>query len=356
MKIKDVKLVKIPGIIDAHVHLRDPGATHKEDFYTGTCAALAGGIAAVIDMPNNPIPTISLKALDQKERLAKEKCVCDYGFYYGASLANYDTNRIASKKSFGLKIYMDHTTGSLLVEDLKILMEHFKTWSSYKPILVHAEDVTLAKAIGLAIAYKKWLHICHVSQECELDLIRSAKKSGAKVTCEVTPHHLFLTQEDQKSLGAFAKMRPPLRLKRDQIALWKAINSGLIDYIATDHAPHTIKEKESNNPPNGVPGLETLLPLMLTAVSQGKLSFEKLTELTSLNPAKLLGITLRNSWTEVDLNKAWTIKNKNLRTKCGWSLFDGWKVKGKVVRVFIRGTKVFEDGNILVKRGFGRHL
>jgi len=130
----------------------------------------------------------------------------------------------------------------------------------------------------------------------------------------------------------------------------------LIDYIATDHAPHTVKEKKSKNPPCGVPGLETLLPLMLTAVSQKKLSLKKLIQLTSINPAKLLNIKLKNSWIEVDLNKTWTIKNRDLKTKCRWSSFNNWKVKGKVIRVFIRGEKVFEDGKILVKKGFGRLL
>lgn len=347
------KLIKLPGIIDAHVHLRDPGATKKEDFYTGTCAALAGGVVTVIDMPNNPFPTTSLRALRRKEKLAAQKCVCNYGFYFGASNRNWSLNKAASQKTFGLKIYMDHTTGPLLIEDLKVLENHFRTWPKEKPILVHAEDATLAKAIGLALTYKKWLHVCHVSQASELELIKMAKKIGGKITCEVTPHHLFLTKKDGKCLGSLGKMRPPLRTKEDQQALWWGINNGWIDYIATDHAPHTIKEKRSNNPPNGVPGLETMLPLLLTAVAQKRLSLRRLTELTSLNPAKLLNIKLKNCWIEVDLDKIWIIEDRELKTKCGWSPFAGWKVKGKLVRVFIKGKKVFEDGQILVKKGFG---
>jgi carbamoyl-phosphate synthase/aspartate carbamoyltransferase/dihydroorotase len=350
------KLIKLPGLIDAHVHLRDPAATHKEDFYTASCAALAGGVVAMIDMPNNPLPTTSIRALKQKQKLASEKCVCDYGFYFGASNKNWNLNKEASKKTFGLKIYMDNTTGPLLIENLKILENHFSLWPSIKPILVHAEDSTLAKAIGLALVYKKWLHVCHVSEASELELIKKAKQSGLKITCETAPHHLFLTEKNEKKLGSFAKMRPPLKTKKDQKALWKAINNGLIDYIATDHAPHTIKEKKSNKPPNGVPGLETLLALMLTAVSEKKLSMKRLIQLTSINQTNLLNINLKNSWIEVDLNKTWTIKNKDLFTKCGWSPFNGRKVKGKVVRVFIRGRKVFEDGKVLVKKGFGRSL
>lgn len=147
--------MKLPGLIDPHVHLRDPGASQKEDFYTGTSAALAGGIVAVIDMPNNPLPTTSLGTLKQKERLAADKAVCDYGFYFGADNKNWEDDQIASRKTFGLKIYMDHTTGPLLIENLKILASHFRFWPKVKPILVHAEDATLAKAIGLALTYKK---------------------------------------------------------------------------------------------------------------------------------------------------------------------------------------------------------
>jgi len=350
------KLIKLPGIIDSHVHLRDPGATLKEDFYTGTCAALAGGVVAVIDMPNNPEPTTSIKALAKKEKLAAQKCVCDYGFYFGASLDNYNLAKEVYQKVKGLKIYMDHTTGTLLIEDLIVLEKHFQNWPKTKPILVHAEDATLTKAIALAFVYNKWLHVCHVSQQSELELIKKAKQKGVKITCEVTPHHLFLTNNDEKRLDGFAKVRPPLRTKQDQQALWKAINSGLIDYIATDHAPHTIKEKKSKNPPFGIPSIETRLPLLLTAVSKGKLTLNKLIKLISTNPAKIFKINLNNSWVEVDLNKTWIIKNKDLKTKCGWSPYHGLKVKGKVVRVFIRGKKVFENGKILVKKGFGKPL
>ena len=151
-------------------------------------------------------------------------------------------------------------------------------------------------------------------------------------------------------------MRPPLATKKDQKTLWQAINDGTIDILATDHAPHTIKEKKSSDPPNGIPGIETALPLMLTAVSQKKLSLKRLIELTHKNPSKLFGIKVKNSWLEVDLDKRWIIKNKNLKTRCGWSPFDGFRVRGKVLRVFLRGKKVFEDGKILVKRGFGRLL
>lgn len=349
-------LVKLPGLIDIHVHLRDPGATYKEDFYTGTCAAIAGGVVAIIDMPNNPISTTSLLALKKKEQLASKKCVCDYGFYFGADQNNWLESKKVFNKVFGLKIYLDHTTGSLLIENLQVLENHFKYWPKGKPILVHAEDSTLAKAIGLASTYNQWLHVCHVSQASELELIRQAKLNKLKITCETTPHYLFLNKEDEQKLGNFAKMRPQLRTKKDQQALWQAINNGLIDCLVTDHAPHTIKEKKSANFPYGIPGLETMLPLMLTAVNKKKLTLKKLIQLTHINPAKFFGIKINNSWIEVDLDKKWIIDNNNLKTKCGWSSFAGWQMTGKVVKTFIRGKKVFENGQILVNKGFGKAI
>lgn len=339
----------IPSIIDPHVHLREPGATQKEDFHTGTMAALAGGITTVIDMPNNPSPTTSLRALKKKINLARNKAVCDCFFYLGAD--NYNWNRYktlkgkeAKLKIKGLKIYMDHTTGPLLVEKLEILKNHFKFWPKDLPILVHAEGATALKAILLSQIYQKRLHLCHISQAAELEIIKWAKKRRMKVTCEVAPHHLFLNMNDEGTLGTFAMMRPPLRTKKDNQALWQAIRNGLIDCLATDHAPHTFQEKKSKTPPNGVPGLETMLPLMLTAVSQKKLTLKRLVELISFNPAKIFDIKRdKNTFTEVDLSKEWTIRNKVLKTKCGWSPFDDWKVKGKVVSVYLKGQQVFKN-------------
>jgi len=350
------KIIKIPGIVDTHVHLRDPGATHKEDFYTGTCAALAGGVTAIIDMPNNPQPTISLKAIIRKKKIAAKKCVCDYGFHFGADNKNWLLHPKAAKKTYGIKVFMDQTTGPLLVTDLKILENHFLNWPKDKPLMVHAEDATLAKAIGLAMTYDKWLHVCHLNKEAELELVAKAKKKGACITVETCPHYLCLTDKEDKLLWPFSKMRPPLATKKDVQALWKGIELGLIDTIATDHAPHTIQEKKSSEAPCGVPGLETSLSLMLNAVNQRKLSLKKLINLMSVNPGKLFNIKQKNSWVEVNINKSWKVDNKKLFTKCGWSLFDGWKLKGKVVKVFIRGKKVFEDGEVLVKKGFGKEL
>ncbi len=350
------KLLKLPGLIDVHVHLRDPGATQKEDFYTASRAALAGGVVGLVDMPNNPAPTINLKRLVVKKQAAK-KSVCDYGFYFGANQENWKDFRKVFSQVFGLKIYMNHTTGPLLVEDLAVLQQHFKNWPQSKPILVHAEQDTLAKAIGLAACWDKWLHVCHLATSEELELVKKAKQKKIKVTCEVTPHHLFLTKDEVKTLGSLAVMRPPLQTRADLKSLWWGINKGIVDLIATDHAPHTLKEKQSSSPPNGIPGLETSLPLLLTALNENKITLKKLIELTSINPAKFLGLkSVKNSWVEVDLNKKWIIEQKNLQTKCGWSAFHGRKVIGKIERVFLRGKKVVENGKIIVKKGFGKPL
>jgi len=352
-----IKLIKIPGLIDPHVHLREFGANHKEDFYTGTCAALAGGYTAIIDMPNNPEPTVTLKAIKLKEKLASKKCVCDFGFLFGADNKNWRLHHKAAQKTFGIKLFMDQTTGPLLVTDLEILKKHFQYWPKFKPIMVHAEDSTLAKAIALAFIYDKWLHVCHVNKEAEIDLIVKARKKGLKITCETAPHYLILTEKESKELWPFSNMRPPLATKKDVNAIWWAINNRVIDFIANDHAPHTIEEKQSDNPPCGVPGLETCLSLLLTFKAQGKISLKRIIELTSLNPQKFLKIKLsKNTYTEIDLNKKWVVSNKDLKTKCGWSLFNGKKMTGKVIRVFIRGKKVFENGQILVKKGFGKLL
>lgn len=350
------KKIKIPGLVDTHVHLRQPGAEHKEDFYTGTCGAVAGGVTAVIDMPNNPQPTIDLKAIAIKSKLAKKQCVCDYGFHFGADNFNWRKHPEAAKKTFAIKIFMDQTTGPLLVTDLRILENHFLYWPKNKPIMVHAEDATLAKAIGLAFSYGKWLHVCHVNKEAELELIEKAKKKGLIITAETCPHYLYLTEKEAKLLWPFSRVRPPFAKKRDINALWKAINTGLIDTVATDHAPHTRKEKKSKEGASGAPGLETSFALMFEGVLKNKLSLKKLIEVMSVNPKKLFQIKQTNSWLEVDPAKKWKVDNKKLFTKCGWSLFDGREFKGKILKVYIRNKKVFENGEILVKKGFGREL
>jgi dihydroorotase-like cyclic amidohydrolase len=352
-----MSLCKLPGLIDAHVHLRDPGATHKEDFSTGTAAALAGGIVAVLDMPNNNPPTVNGQRLSEKAQIASQKAHCDFGFYLGATEDNADHGATLSHRVAGLKIYMGQTYGPLKMAELAALLAHFRSWPADKPIAVHAEGLAVAGSIALARLHDKRLHICHVSSKAEIELIRKAKESwgATRLTCEVTPHHLFLTQADAARLGNLAHVKPPLGTKEGQAALWD--NLDIVDIIASDHAPHTLAEKESPEPPPGVPGLETTLPLLLTAVAEGRLSWERLIELTSENPTRIFSLRQdERTYVEVDLDDRYVLHGPSLRTKCGWTPFEGMKVRGRVVRVYLRGALAYADGQVLAQPGFGRAL
>ncbi|MBU3957268.1 amidohydrolase family protein [Patescibacteria group bacterium] len=350
------RFIKIPGLIDTHVHFRDPGETHKEDFYTGTSAALAGGVVCVIDMPNNKEPITTLQKLKQKEEVVKQKAVCDYGFYFGTSEENSRHEEIeVLNRVVGLKMYLNLTHGALFVSNLEKIKEHFASWPKNKPLLVHAEEEKVSMVLSLLKQFPRRVHFCHISLKEEIEQIKKAKESGLPITCEVTPHHLFLTEEDEKALGPFGRVNPPLRTSADIDALWK--NLDVIDIIVSDHAPHTKEEKLSSLPPPGVPGVETTLSLLLVAVSQGKLSLERLVDLTSTNPAKIFNLSSdHKSWVEVDITESYLIENENLKTKCGWSPFEGKRVTGRVRRVFLRGQKVYEDGKVLVKPSFGKNI
>lgn len=341
------KIIRLPSLIDPHVHLREPGATQKEDFVTGTKAAIAGGYTTVLDMPNNPIATISPKSLQEKVNLANGKIYCDVGFYFGASPKSIQYFQEVSGKVFGLKVYMNQTTGDLLIKDEQVLEEIFSAWPNGKAIMVHAEGETLQKAITLARKFGNRLHVCHVSLKDEIKQIRVAKAEGLNISCEVTCHHLFLTAEDVKRLGGFGIMKPSLASYQDQQALWQGINDGVIDMIGSDHAPHTKEEKLTEKPAFGVPGLETTLPLLLTAVNDGRLTIERLIELTSVNPRKVFGIPDQvETYVEVDLDERYTINDRHLYTKCGWTPFAGMKVTGKVKKVVLRGQLVYDGQNI----------
>ncbi|VVA43399.1 Dihydroorotase [Candidatus Roizmanbacteria bacterium] len=343
-------MIKLPGLIDIHVHLRDPGQTEKEDFFTGTTAALAGGFTTILDMPNNKVPIISLERLKEKIDIAKKKAVCDIGFYAGSLGDNLKELMEIEPYVFGLKLYLNKTTGNFLIDENK-LSKIFSAWKSDKPILVHAETDIIEKVIKQVSKTGKRAHICHVSTIYELKSIIKAKKQLLPITCGVTPHHLFLTRKDADELGSFGLMKPEIE-KNYKEFLWKNLN--YVDVIESDHAPHTIEEKNSGKIPFGVPGLETTLPLLLTAISEKKLSINRLIELCFENPRKIFNIkTDKNTYVEIDEKEEYIIDNKKLFTKCGWSPFAGWKVKGRVKKVYIRGKKVFENGKLLVKPGFG---
>lgn len=343
----------LPGLIDPHVHLRDPGQTHKEDFYTATSAALAGGFTTVLDMPNNAVPITTLKLLEEKIAIARQKIVCDVGFYFGSLGDNLEEFKKIQDKVIGLKLFLNHTTGNLML-DKKNLSRVFSALPPSLPILVHAEENAVLDVLDAVRKTRHKTHICHVTAT-ELKLIIQAKKEGLPVTCGVTPHHLFITQDDEKKLGNFGLMKPPLQSKKDVEFLWK--NLVFVDVIESDHAPHTTEEKQSDKPPYGVPGLETTLPLLLTAASENRLTVEDIIRFCHTNPAKIFGIaTDPTTKVEIDLNTKYIIHNTNLHTKCHWSPFNGWTVKGKITRVILRGQAVFENGKILAKQGSGKIL
>lgn len=345
-------MITLPGLIDPHVHLREPGQTDKEDFYTGTCAAIAGGFTTIIDMPNNPTPITTLQRLEDKQALAKEKTVTDIGFHFGTLGDNLSEFAKVTGKVLGLKIYLNHTTGDFLIDKANMIAI-FTAWPKENgPILLHAEENLIAEVIEISKQTGQRIHICHISSENELSIIMQSKEQGIPITCGVTPHHLFLTQEDEKHLGHFGMMKPELKSKKDVAFLWKHLSA--IDIIESDHAPHTVLEKQAETITYGVPGLETTLPLLLTAVSENRLTLDDVIRLCHTASSTIFGISNdKQTKIEIDLNTEYEIKNEHLFTKSHWSPFDGWKVKGKIKKVFLHGEKVFEDDMILAKPGCG---
>ncbi len=346
-------LTRFPGLIDIHAHLREPGATHKEDFASGTRAALAGGFTYVLDMPNNAQPTISTERLSEKLELAKAKAVCDLGFHYGTdghNIASFPA-AIADPNVFGLKIYCNHTTGEMLIDDIHLLEPVFAAWESSKPVLVHAEGVQLAAAIALAELYERRLHVCHISQAVEVELVRRAKAKGHRITAGACPHHLFLTGEARATLGALAIMKPPLGTQEDQDALWAGIGDGTIDVVETDHAPHTKQEKAGDPAPFGVPGLETAVGLLCKAAHDGRLSVAQIQTLLHDNPKEIFDLPEQpDTYVELDPERPYTIGSAGYQSKAGWSPFEGWEAYGQVRTVVLRGATVVADGVVTPAR------
>jgi carbamoyl-phosphate synthase/aspartate carbamoyltransferase/dihydroorotase len=307
----------------------------------------------LLDMPNTSPPIVDAAALDRKRTLAEQHALCDVGCYIGATETNAREAASLAGQAPGLKIYLDQTYGPLRMRTLAALIAHFRSWPADRPIAVHAEGLSVAVAIGLARSFGQRLHLCHVSRADEITLIRAAKEAGAELTCEVTPHHLFLTEADAQRLGPYGDMRPPLASQADVAALWA--NLDIVDCIATDHAPHTRDEKEGESAPPGVPGLETMLPLLLTAVSEGRLTLERLVELTHNAPMRIFGLPAQSDTrVKVEPNTRSVLGNENLYTKCGWTPFEGMSVRGKVRQVVLRGQTAYEDGTITAKPGCGK--
>lgn len=351
-------MIRLPGLIDPHVHLREPGGTHKEDWDSGTQAALAGGFTLVLAMPNTQPPLINAASLKMGADLAAGKARCDYGLFLGASqpVLNAEGLKAAAPLAAGLKMYLNHTFGPLQVEDMSLWMHYFANLPAGLTIAAHAEGHTLAAVTLMAQIYNRPVHLCHVSRRDEILLIRAAKEKGIPVTCEVAPHHLFLCEEDLPRIGnARAQVRPDLNTRADQQALWD--NLDVIDCFATDHAPHTLAEKDGPTPPPGFPGLETALPLLLTAAAEGRLTIEQIITRCYTNPRCIYHLIEQpDTWVEVDPDAKWEISAANTFTRCGWTPFEGMPVQGRVTQVTLRGKTVYQQGRILAEPGYGRNV
>ena len=344
-------IITLPGLIDIHVHLRDPGQTQKEDFTTGTSAALAGGFTLVGDMPNNATPITTIERLQDKRAIAAAKTVSDIGFHYGSLGDNLDTFAQAAELSIGLKLYLNKTTGGYLL-DAKHLKKIYKAWPREKVVLLHVEEDLIDIAIESLEGLDRPVHVCHMPSKFILEKIIEAKKAGLPVTCGVCAHHLFLTSESREKLGPYGDMLPSLKTRDDQEYLWEHLDD--IDIFESDHAPHTHEEKQAGA--HGVPGLETTLPLLLTAMKQGKITLEQIIDKCHTKPAEIFSLPT-DTTTRIEVEMVnYEIKNENLHTKCGWSPFDGWPVTGKVSKVYIRNNLVFDKGNIIALPGSGNIL
>jgi dihydroorotase len=364
----------LPGATDAHVHFRDPGMTNKEDFGTGSMAAICGGVTCVFDMPNTKPSTTTLSALRDKKRIAEGKSLVDFGLFAGLR-PGADVAAL-SKESIGFKLYMASTTGELLVPSLdQVRAELQAVASSGKVLAVHAEDETLRrkepeegledhmknrnadcegsairKAKGAAKACR--LHICHVSARNSVPLVSKVPN----LTSEVTPHHLLL--DTSSRLGTLGKVNPPLRRRDDRQGLFQALKNGSFDIVASDHAPHTLDEKEEDfdYAPAGMPGVETMLPVMLHHVRERHLDLGTVVRLLCERPGEIYGVRKGKiapgydaDFTVVDMTSVSAVKGSKLHSKCAWSAFEGMHVIFPKA-VLLRGEVIVEDGYLVGER------
>lgn len=382
----------LPGLIDAHVHMREPGLSYKEDWITGSTAAVCGGVTTVLDMPNNKPPVLSVKDLEKKRKLINGRTYVNYGLYIGYNGENIDEINKAENVA-GIKVYEAHSTGDMGVV-LESIEELFKNVD--KKIVVHAEDEDLieankkaflaefkgreidpsvhskirspevaAKAVEfvcyLAGKYNKPIHIAHVSTEAEVEIIKKYRKLG--ITCEVAPHHLALSADDYSTLGNLIKINPPVRDRMDIFSVWKALKFGDIDIIATDHAPHTLEEKKKSylEVPSGVPELDTFLPMFLNTVNDEGLTISELVLLCCERPAEIFKIKNKGKieagfdadLVVVDMDLEKKVSKKTLHTKCKWSPYQGLNFKGWPIMTFVNGELVARDGKIVGEKTGG---
>jgi dihydroorotase len=374
-------LVLLPGVIDPQVHFREPGLEHKEDLTTASRACAKGGVTSFLEMPNTKPLTITQAALDDKLQRAAAKSIVNYGFFIGATPANLPDIRSA-QPACGIKVFMGSAHGDLLVDTAAALEPIFAQGD--RLIAVHAEDqarinqrkqefagstdpavhsqiqddIAALNATKLALElsekYHRRLHILHLSTAIEAEYLRQHKP--AWVTAEVTPQHLMLNTDAYGTIGTLAQMNPPLRSHQDNEVLWAALLDGTIDFIATDHAPHTLEEKAKGYPntPSGMPGVETALPVMLTQAVAGKCTIEQVANWMSTAVAKAYNIPNKGSievgfdadLVLVDVTNYHLLDRATLETKCGWSPFEGWNLTGYPVYTIVNGNVVFEKGTI----------
>lgn len=344
----------LPGVIDVHTHMRDPGLSYKEDFETGSKACAKGGVTTFIDMPNTVPNTTTDEILKEKERNSEGRSYVDYGFHFGGSrLDNSEEIKKVRKRVASTKIFLNMSTGDMLVEEDKVLENLFK---ESKIVSVHAEEEMVQRAIDLARKFRKPLYLCHLSKKSEVEKLRAAKKEGLKIYGEVAPHHLFL---DSSMANSLLLMKPELKEKEDNKALWEGLIDGTIDTIGTDHAPHTLEEKNSKVT-YGIPGVENSLELMLKELNK-KIDMKTLQRVMSENPAKIFGIENKGileigydaDLVVVDIATKEIIKNENVVSKCGWTPYAGIVGGGKVLSTIVRGKVVYDGNSFIEKIGEG---
>lgn len=379
----------LPGIIDSQVHFREPGLEQKEDFETGTKGALLGGVTGVFEMPNTKPATTTGEAINDKVQRTAGRLYSNIGFYLGATLENAD--QLSDWENLpgcvGIKIFMGSSTGSLLVDDESTLLKVLS--KTRRRVAIHAEDearlierkpiatngahprfhpewrdpesalIATKRIIGLAKQARRSVHILHVSTAQEMEFLAANKNF---CTVEVTPQHLTLFAPDcYERLGNFAQMNPPIRERKHLESLWMALQRGVVDVIGSDHAPHTIEEKKRPYPesPSGMTGVQTLVPIMLDHVADGRLSLKHFVKLASQNPAHLFGLQNKGQirigadadLTIVDLKKEMRIENKWIASRCAWTPFDGVKVRGWVEATVVNGQLAMLGGDCLGKFG-----
>jgi dihydroorotase len=370
----------LPGVIDSQVHFREPGLEHKEDLESGSRAAVAGGVTAVFEMPNTKPLTTGAEALADKVSRARNRMFCDFAFYVGGTRDNVESISHFEKLegSAGMKVFIGSSTGDLLVEDdagLEKIISKLSRRAAFHsedemrlrdrvkfqvpgdaashPIWRDAEAARLCTERLLRIARKhgKRVHVLHISTADELPLLAAHRDIA---TVEVTPHHLTMTSDDYAHLGTKLQMNPPVRDPHHRDALWQAINSGLVDVLGSDHAPHTLEEKSKPYPqsPSGMTGVQTLVPVMLDHVNNGKLSLERFVDLTSHGPNRIFGIANKGriaegydaDFTIVDMKRTETISNKWIESRSQWTPYDGVKVQGWPVGTMVRGKFAMWQG------------